>query len=143
MKNWNLVEIQKMGRGSWDIANKTNNFSRNTGQCGWAENRDGNHCVCLGAYALYNAKKIKPDRNYLKCDAIPNTVFSKNYIKKFAREGNWEDWNGLEINGQIKDGLDNLMYQCYTSAGENRKRELSKNYCKMIKNLNIKDDRYC
>ena len=144
-----------MGNGSWDnqykcselgggvhqicvkdIATSTNQFSLNTGQSNWSDKRNGNHCVCLGAYALYNAKGLS-DGKYLKCNAIPNTVFSKNYIKKFASEGNWEEWNGLELDNQIKSGIDNLMSQCYYSANEKQRKELIKNYYRMNKFYNI------
>ena len=66
---------KKIGdNGSWDhngkcselhggvhqicVSSITNDFSSETSQSTWSEKRKGKpHCVCLGAYALYTAKK--------------------------------------------------------------------------------------
>ena len=75
-----------------------------------------NHCACLGAWSLYQAQKNKsssPDSNnkVLKCDAIPKVALSQDYVSKFS-EG-WNKWNGLELNEQIKDGVEGLIQDCY------------------------------
>ena len=41
-----------------DIAKNLKKFSLETGQSDWSDKReDNNHCVCLGAWSLYNTKK--------------------------------------------------------------------------------------
>ena len=99
-----------MSMGSWDadgkcsetnggvhqicienIAHNTKGFSQNTGQSNWSDLRGAdNHCVCLGAWSLYNAQKQKSVANngntrtkVLKCDAIPKIALSKHYVNKF------------------------------------------------------------
>ena len=47
------------------VEEDSKNFSENTGQSGWSRERLGkNHCMCLGAYALYKARQTssKPIR---------------------------------------------------------------------------------
>jgi len=147
-----------MSNGSWDsegkcsekdggvhqiciknIANTAQGFSEKTGQSNWSNNRgDNNHCVCLGAWSLYNAKdKEVRDKKILKCNAIPKIALSKNYVSKFS-EG-WNKWNGLELNNQIKDGVESLVKNCYnknTSSGE----QLRKNYCYFSKGVKVLKD---
>ena len=68
--------IGNMKNGSWDksgkcsevgggvhqiciknISENTPNFSKLTGQTDWSNRGNDNHCVCLGAWSLYNSKK--------------------------------------------------------------------------------------
>ena len=71
--------LKGMSNGSWDsegkcselgggvhqiciqnISKKTPKFSKKTGQSNWSDKRgNDNHCVCLGAWSLYNAKNKK------------------------------------------------------------------------------------
>lgn len=147
-------KVNNMVNGSWDnegkcselgggvhqiciknISNNAKNFSLETGQSEWSDNRDdNNHCVCLGAWSLYTAKN-KAKNNILKCDAIPKNAFSENYIDKFS-EG-WNKWNGYEINDQIKDGVNSLMEQCYKKNDKNKEKykNLKNNYCNFAKNV--------
>ena len=148
-----------MNNGSWDkdgkcseigggvhqiciknIANNTSDFSKITGQSNWSENRgNNNHCVCLGAWSLYKNKNNE-NKKILKCDAIPKVSLSKRYISKFS-EG-WNKWNGLEVNGQIKDGIESLIKNCYDNK-DNKSQNLKKNYCKLAKNNNdLKNSNY-
>ena len=79
-----------------NIASKTKNFSKSTGQSNWSDQRGkSNHCVCLGAWALYNAKNmISKDKKVLKCDAIPKIALSDRYVSKFSHDGiNGMVWN--------------------------------------------------
>ena len=169
---------EKMENGSWgenykcdeldggvhqicikNISKNTNNFSKNTGQSNWSNNRNNdNHCVCLGAWSLYNKKeKIKEEKKkkknknkkdkekkkkksrILKCDAIPKNALSDNYIGKFS-EG-WNKWNGLELNNQIKNGVEELVENCYYGDKNNsmykKSQNLKKNYCKFAKKNNV------
>ena len=141
-----------------NISKNTNNFSKNTGQSNWSENRNNdNHCVCLGAWSLYNKKekikkkkekkkkekkkkekKKKEKSRILKCDAIPKNALSDNYVSKFS-EG-WNKWNGLELNNQIKNGVEELVKNCYygnkNDSMYKKSQNLKKNYCKFAKNNN-------
>jgi len=148
-----------MGQGSWDsnflcseknggvhqicvksIGSNTNKFSMNTGQSDWSSDRkNNNHCVCLGAWSLYNFKKnnnIIQDTNTKKliCDAIPNYSLTKNYIKGFMNQG-WEIWNGLEQNNQIIDGVHSMVHECFNSGNINQKLNLKNNYCNFAKDI--------
>tara|TARA_Y100000816_G_scaffold291702_1_gene283956 strand:- start:174 stop:710 length:537 start_codon:yes stop_codon:yes gene_type:complete len=123
----------RKNRGSWDsngycnerqgglhqicfkVNNATKDFSKNTYQSGWSHNRvNKNHCMCLGAWALYKARQnenqIKSTQNELVCDAIPEFAFSPLYIS------NWNTWNGHELEDQILDGIDAIYDQCYSQA---------------------------
>ena len=112
-------------RGSWDedgfcsergggvhqicfkVERETSDFSSETGQSDWSKDRVGkNHCMCLGAWALYKAKN-KGNGRELVCDSIPDMALSIEYID------NWNTWNGNELPGQIVEGVDNLVQQCY------------------------------
>ena len=114
-------------RGSWDRAYKcseTNpqsgvhqicaripsDFSVETGQSNWSEPRarkNANHCLCLGAYALYTAKGKKV---HVKCDSVPEVALTARYIEK------WGTWNGHEKDLQIRDGVKDLVRQCSKQA---------------------------
>ncbi len=147
-------ENNLMSNGSWDrdgkcselgggvhqiciknIANNAKNFSKETGQSDWSDNRgQDNHCVCLGAWSLYNAKNKNKKNKILKCDAIPKIALSKNYVNKFS-EG-WNKWNNLEINNQIKDGVESLVDNCY-NKNDIKSKNLKKNYCEFAKDVNV------
>ena len=152
-----------MSSGSWDtegkcseldggvhqicirnIADKTPNFSSQTGQSDWSNQRGkDNHCVCLGAWSLYQAQKNKsssPDSNnkVLKCDAIPKVALSQDYVSKFS-EG-WNKWNGLELKDQIKNGVEALVDNCYPVAEPQKAEELKKNYCKFAEKVPVLQD---
>ena len=156
-----------MSNGSWDsnkkcseleggvhqicvnkISKNAKNFSQKTGQSNWSDNRNNdNHCVCLGAWSLYVAKKKRKGKQIkkgiLKCDAIPKISLSESYVSKF-NEG-WNKWNGNELDEQIKDGVEKLFDSCYT--GEH-KDELRKNYCDFAKSVpslreSSKFSKYC
>ena len=89
------------------VTDNTSNFSTETGQSDWSKNRVGNnHCMCLGAWALYKAKN-NGDDNELVCDSIPDMSLSTDYVK------NWNKWNGNELPNQIIKGVDSLVKQCY------------------------------
>ena len=147
---------EKMNNGSWDenkkcselgggvhqicvkeIANNLKNFSKITGQSNWSDNRGkNNHCICLGAWSLYNKKlygKLKGKR-VLKCEAIPKASLSDNYVSKFS-EG-WNKWNGLELNNQIKEGVNGLIENCYDSR-EKKSEKLKRNYCNFSKDIKV------
>ena len=152
---------QNMSNGSWDnekkcseigggvhqicvnnISQNTPNFSSNTGQTDWSNNRNNNnHCVCLGAWSLYNTKN-NIHNNVLKCNAIPKIALSQNYVSKFS-EG-WNKWNGLEIDNQIVNGVESLVKMCYyqnsNESAENL-NNLKKNYCNFSKNINALKNR--
>ena len=88
------------------VTDETSDFSEQTGQSDWSERRvNNNHCMCLGAWALYKAKGLGTGRE-LVCEAIPETALSPDYI------GNWSTWNGNELDGQIIKGVRALYDQC-------------------------------
>ena len=96
----------------FDVDDNTKNFSSATYQSDWSTNRVGkNHCMCLGAWALYKTRQKKGEIDYtaneLVCDAIPETALTPQYINK------WNTWNGHERENQILDGLESLYQQCY------------------------------
>lgn len=124
-----------------NISKNTPKFSSTTGQSNWSDKRnDDNHCVCLGAWSLYNKKNNKlkgkknNKKNILKCDAIPKISLSDNYISKFS-EG-WNKWNGLELENQIVDGVESMVKDC-SKTTEKNKKNLLKNYCKFSKKHKI------
>tara|TARA_B100001093_G_C26484682_1_gene866381 strand:- start:110 stop:739 length:630 start_codon:yes stop_codon:yes gene_type:complete len=148
----------QMTNGSWDsegkcseigggvhqiciknISKNTPRFSLKTGQSSWSDNRgNDNHCVCLGAWALYNAKnKNLSNENILKCDAIPNVSLSKDYVRKFDRNSQgWDKWNNLETNNQVIDGVEALVKNCYNFRNPQVKdNNLKKNFCNMAKDV--------
>lgn len=125
-----------------NISNNTPQFSKKTGQSDWSDRRGkDNHCVCLGAWSLYNAKlKDKVNKKVLKCESIPKVALSTNYVQKFSQ--GWNKWNGLEINDQVKDGVEALVKNCYNPK-EKKSEYLRNNYCdfakevKSLKNSNL------
>lgn len=137
-----------MSSGSWDsefkcsekgggvhqicidnIANNAPQFSESTGQSNWSDKRgNDNHCVCLGAWSLYNTKPTKTGKK-LKCDAIPKISLSNRYVSKFS-EG-WNKWNGYEVSDQIVHGVESLVSEC--DKGDNQSKKLIKNYCNFAK----------
>lgn len=137
-----------MSNGSWDssgkcselgggvhqicvknIRDKTPDFSEETGQSGWSDERGrDNHCVCLGAWALYAKKKPDKVKKVLKCDAIPKVAFSKEYVSKF------NTWNGEELPNQIVDGVTSMYKNCVTN-NKSKNNALKQNYCNFAKNV--------
>ena len=99
-----------------------NSFSKATGQSDWSCQRgDNNHCACLGAWALYVAKGNKDKE--VKCEAIPETIFNKNYLQK------WSTWNGNELDGQARKGIDSIYQQCIEEAqNESNRAYLDRKY---------------
>ena len=150
---------ENMGSGSWDeegkcselgggvhqiciknISNNTPNFSTETYQDNWSDLRENNnHCVCLGAWSLYNAKlkKKKNKKKVLKCDAIPKKSLSKDYVSKFS-EG-WNKWNGYEFDNQVLEGVDTLMSNCY-DPDDDKSIKLKKNYCEFASEIKSLQD---
>lgn len=144
-----------MGHGSWDtehrcsettgalhqicfrkLGEKANDFSVNTGQSDWSNDRgNNNHCVCLGAWSLYIAKKNRGEiednfSNQIKCDAIPEDAFNRN---NYGRIYGWDKWNRLEKDypTQGKDGVEELFKICYDQAEtDNQKSYLKEKYCR-------------
>lgn len=107
-------------------------FSKSTGQSDWSDNRgDDNHCVCLGAWSLYNAKNDITE-NTVKCDSIPKAAFSNRYTSKFSQ--GWNKWNGFELSNQIKDGVESLVENCYKN--DTKSENLRNNYCNFAKDNN-------
>jgi len=90
-----------------EVTPERGDFSTQTEQGPWSQDRVGNnHCMCLGAWALYKAKG-KGDGNELQCESIPDYSLSPEYINK------WNTWNNHEISDQIKNGVDSMVQQCY------------------------------
>ena len=119
------------------VNDKTKNFSAATGQSDWSEEREGkNHCMCLGAWALYKARQdageIAPTSGELKCGSIPSVAFSEEYV------GKWNSWNGNELPGQIKNGVDALYNQCINQAkGDTKKLAALNSYYKKLRNSGL------
>jgi uncharacterized protein (DUF2237 family) len=112
----------------FNVNNETSNFSKITNQGNWSENRIGNnHCMCLGAWALYKSKN-KGNNKELVCESIPDIALSSNYINK------WNQWNGDELPDQIIKGVDSLVNQCYNKKKskylKNKYNNLRNNYKK-------------
>lgn len=124
-----------------NISQNARGFSENTGQSNWSDKRGGNnHCVCLGAWSLYNTKQNTDTNKILKCESIPKNALSDNYVSRFS-EG-WNKWNGLEIDNQIINGVESLMKQChYSDISQNKKDKLKNNYCSFAKNNTILNNR--
>jgi hypothetical protein len=128
----------------FDVNSKNKNFARDTNQgVNWSLDRQNkNHCMCLGAFALYktkqkngiemqDGKKIVSD-NELICNAIPETVFNENYVSS------WNTWNGHEIENQAIVGLEELVDQCYNKNIDSQSKEyLKTKYCNLV---NSKDE---
>ena len=95
--------------------NQTEKFSESTGQGPWSEGRkDKNHCMCLGAWALYKARQnrgeISTTDQELLCDSIMDDALHERYVD------NWNTWNGNELNDQIVEGVNELIEQCHENA---------------------------
>ena len=100
-----------------DVTKERSDFSKETGQSEWSKDRVGNnHCMCLGAWALYKAKG-KGDGNELVCDSIPDMSLDPSYV------GNWNTWNGNELDDQIIDGVDSMVKQCYNKKNSEYLKE--------------------
>ena len=144
-----------MSSGSWDsegkcselgggvhqicienISKKTPNFSQKTGQSNWSDQRgNNNHCVCLGAWSLYQRKNPQSRQDkVLKCEAIPKVALTTQYVSKFGQ--GWNKWNGLELPDQIKDGVESLVENCYTEK-EEKSQKLQKNYCDFAREVEV------
>ena len=100
-----------------NVTEERSDFSTETGQSDWSKDRVGNnHCMCLGAWALYK-KKGKGDNNELVCDSIPDMSLSPSYVN------NWNTWNGNELPDQIIDGVDSMVKQCYNKKNSEYLKE--------------------
>ena len=123
----------------FDVNSKNKNFASDTNQgVNWSLDRQNkNHCMCLGAFALYKTKqktgKIDSEsNNELICNAIPETVFNENYVSS------WNTWNGHEIENQAIVGLEELVNQCYNKNIDSQSKEyLKTKYCNLV---NSKDE---
>lgn len=116
------------------INDKTKDFSVKTKQSNWSEKRlDNNHCMCLGAYALYKAKQDNNDipstNNELLCESIPEVSLSEEYISK------WSKWNGHEYDNQIVNGVNALYEQCYNKANTKQKKFLKNKYNNLMRKI--------
>ena len=114
---------------------KTHKFSENTGQGPWSEKRRGkNHCMCLGAWALYKARQDKGETtetsDELKCESIPETALNPRYISK------WSTWNGKELPNQIINGINAIYEQCGKQANVEQKVYLDNLYDNIINLIN-------
>ncbi|OUW95989.1 MAG: hypothetical protein CBD97_01910 [Pelagibacteraceae bacterium TMED237] len=100
-------------------------FSKETGQQDWSSKKGiNNHCACLGAWALYVSKGHND--KFVKCDAIPDTIFNQIYQK------NWSTWNGLELDNQAEIGLKSIYDQCIKDApNQEAKQYLKSKYYTM------------
>ena len=118
----------------FDVTSKTKNFAKDTGQGGnWSKDRVGkNHCMCLGAWALYKAKqskgKVTKTKNELNCKAIPEMSLSNDYINT------WNTWNGNELPNQIVQGVNQIIHQCYPKGNSKQKKYLKNKYLSLAKN---------
>lgn len=135
-------------RGSWDsdgycsemdggvhqicfnVTESRSNFSTVTGQSDWSVGRIGNnHCMCLGAYALYKAQPENyGDNNELVCDSIPEQSLTNTYID------NWNTWNDNEIPEQIQKGVDSLVLQCFDRADNDEQKNYLINKYDVLRN---------
>tara|TARA_B100001123_G_C15318908_1_gene1027226 strand:- start:2029 stop:2724 length:696 start_codon:yes stop_codon:yes gene_type:complete len=112
----------------FDVTPARGNFSLVTGQTDWSTGRVGNnHCMCLGAWALYKAQD-EGDGNELVCDAIPEMALEPRYID------NWNTWNCDELDHQIIKGVDSLVKQCYDNETNIDKKQNLKNKYDYLRN---------
>ena len=114
--------------------NKTPDFSYNTGQGRWTDGRRGkNHCMCLGAWALYKARQDRgeiPETNdELQCESIMDDALDSRYVNK------WNTWNGNELPDQIVQGVEALYEQCYEKANNTQKEYLQNLYDELMNNI--------
>ena len=142
-------------RGSWDsqgfcselgggvhqicfsVDENTKDFASDTHQgTNWTLERENkNHCMCIGAWALYKAKQedgiIGVTTDELQCDAIPKVSLTDTYLN------NWATWNGNELPNQIINGVNDLVDQCYEKAeNDSQKSHLRDLYLDLINNNN-------
>ncbi len=117
----------------FDVNKKTKDFAKETGQSGnWSTERVGkNHCMCLGAWALYKAKQskgqIKKTQNELNCEAIPEMSLNNDYVST------WNTWNGNELPNQIVNGVNQIIHQCYPKGTQSQKKFLKQKYLSLTK----------
>lgn len=117
------------------VNDETKDFSVKTKQSNWSEDRLGNnHCMCLGAWALYKARQdindIKQTDDELVCESIPEMALNPRYINK------WSKWNGNELDHQIKNGVNALYDQCYKKANDKQKIFLKDKYDNLMNSIN-------
>ena len=101
----------------FDVNDSTVGFSSGTYQSDWSQGRiNRNHCMCIGAWALYKARQeageIPNTVDELQCDAIPKVSLTNTYLN------NWATWNGDELPRQIVQGVNKLVEQCYNIDGK-------------------------
>ena len=114
----------------FDVTHDTKDFSNETGQSDWSKERVyKNHCMCLGAWALYKAKNKGSDEELI-CESIPEMSLNDSYV------GNWNTWNGNELDDQIVDGVNSLMEQCYEKGNDKQKRYLKNKYFSLTNSRN-------
>ena len=115
----------------FDVNQNTDDFSTQTGQSDWSLGRSGkNHCMCIGAWALYKAKQeqglIDQTSDELKCESIPEISLTDNYLE------NWATWNGNELPNQIVQGVNTLVEQCYGEGNQTQKNNLETLYTSLV-----------
>ena len=113
---------------------KTPDFSHHTGQGRWTDDRAGkNHCMCLGAWALYKARQergeIPETNNELQCESIMDDALDSTYVEK------WSKWNGHELPQQIIHGVNTLYTQCYNKGNKSQRENLNKIYKNLTNEL--------
>lgn len=111
--------------------NKTPDFSHHTGQGRWSDGRRGkNHCMCLGAWALYKARQERgeiPETNdELQCESIMDDALDSGYVNK------WNTWNRNELPDQIVHGVQALYDQCYEKGNDTQKENLQTLYDELM-----------
>jgi len=128
--SWNDGFCDEMGGGVHQICldvDKTDKFSESTGQGPWSEGRKGaNHCMCLGAWALYKARQeqgeIPKTYNELHCESIMDDALDERYVN------NWNTWNGNELPDQVVHGVNQVMDQCYSKGTQEQQNYLMNLY---------------
>ena len=117
----------------FDVNENTKEFSTQTNQNDWSLSRNGkNHCMCLGAWALFKAKQfenILPEtNNELKCESIPDISITDEYINK------WNTWNSHELSDQIIHGVNKMIEQCYEKGNHSQKEVIKHKYLNFVQN---------
>ena len=114
---------------------KIQNFADDTDQGrNWTIDRENkNHCMCIGAWALYKAKQaegiINETYDELQCDAIPKVAITDTYLNT------WATWNGNELPGQIIHGVNKLVEQCHEKAeNDSHRSHLRDLYMDLVNN---------
>jgi len=134
--SWSNGYCDEVGGGVHQIClevDKTPDFSKSTGQGPWSDGRKGkNHCMCLGAWALYKAKqekgKIPTTDNELHCESIMDDALHERYVSK------WNTWNGNELPDQVVHGVNELMKQCYKQGNITQQKNIKQLYKNLTKN---------